>query len=281
MKALIWNIRSVKSQKAFQRVQMLHNFHKFAFVAILEPFQHVRTINRYKHRLKTPSAFNNLNGKIWVFTNHGFEATVVSNTDQQITLKVQNQSSVCSFFVSPVYAKCDREQRIDLWGEIYSLASAMNCPWLVGGDFNVVLNGKEKIGGLPVTAVDCDDFRSCIESCDLYQCPFKGSPFTRWNGRVGDDCIFERLDRILVNSEMMNVFNKIEIEHLPRTGSDHAPLLLSCDAASIHFNKPCRFLNFWTEHESFKDVVRLNWDADVTSNPFLTLKERLRGLKRL
>lgn len=80
IKALIWNIRSVKTQKAFQRVQMLHNYHKFAFVALLEPFQHVRFINRYRRRLKMPKAMHNCNGKIWIFTNHGFDVTVVSDS---------------------------------------------------------------------------------------------------------------------------------------------------------------------------------------------------------
>lgn len=50
-KSIIWNIISVRSQKAFQRVQMLHKYHKFDFIALLEPFQHTRTINRYKSKI--------------------------------------------------------------------------------------------------------------------------------------------------------------------------------------------------------------------------------------
>lgn len=80
----------------------------------------------------------------------------------------------------------------------------MSNPWFIGGDFNDVLNGEEKIGGL---LVDYDDFRTCIESCDLSQIHFKGSPFTWWNGRAGYDCIFERLDRILSNSEFLDLFS--------------------------------------------------------------------------
>lgn len=75
---------------------MLHNFLKFAFVALMEPFQHVRTINRYKERLKMPHACHNVNGKIWVFTNHGYDTSVISNSEQQITIKMQDQSSLSS-----------------------------------------------------------------------------------------------------------------------------------------------------------------------------------------
>lgn len=61
---------------------------------------------------------------------------------------------------------------------------------------------------------------------------FKGSPFTRWNGRAGNDCIFERLDRILIKTDMQSKFSHSEVDHLPRTGSDHAPLLLTCEKVS-------------------------------------------------
>lgn len=44
--------------------------------------------------------------------------------------------------------------------------------------FNVVLGGEEKIEGLPVVDEDSEDFRTCIESCDLNQVQFKGSLFT-------------------------------------------------------------------------------------------------------
>lgn len=67
---------------------MLHNYHKFAFVSLLEPFKYVRSINRYKLRLMMPKAGHNINGKIWVFINYGFDSTVVSNTEQQITIKI-------------------------------------------------------------------------------------------------------------------------------------------------------------------------------------------------
>lgn len=205
-----------------------------------------------------PLATHNCNGKIWVFTNQGFDLTVMSNTNQQITFMLHDQTKDSNFYVTIVYAKCDVTQRLELWDEIYSMANGMNFPWIIGGDFNVVLGGEEKIEGLHVVDEDSEDFRTCIESCGLTQVQFKGSPFTWWNGRTGRDCIFERLDRVLVNSVMFNMGTHSEVEHLPRTGSDHAPLLLICEDRTQRQRKPFRFLNFWTEHDSFKEVVRHN-----------------------
>lgn len=108
----------------------------------------------------------------------------------------------------------------------------------------------------------------------------RGSPFTWWNGRTGNDCIFERLDRMLINIEWQNLFSYSEVDHLPRTGSDHAPMLLNCENRISSQQKPFRFLKFWTEHETFKDVVRLNWDPSISSNPFLDFKRKIKKVKR-
>lgn len=35
------------------------------------------------------------------------------------------------------------------------------------GDFNIILNRDEKVGGLPVVDVDVEDFKNCTKLCDL------------------------------------------------------------------------------------------------------------------
>ncbi|KAG5616344.1 hypothetical protein H5410_016168 [Solanum commersonii] len=186
---------------------MLHNFHKFTFIGLLEPFQNCRRINKYRRRLRMPLATSNCNGKTWFFTNRDFTTTVIKDTEQQLTLQLHHHIYIHNLFVTLVYAT----------------------PRVIGGDFNVVLNTKEKIGGLPESDADHEDFEYCISSCDLNEIQFRGNPFTWWNGRGNNECIFERLDRILSNQEMQGWFNHMEVEHLARTGSDHAPMLLACE----------------------------------------------------
>ncbi|XP_075104559.1 uncharacterized protein LOC142178601 [Nicotiana tabacum] len=120
----------------------------------------------------------------------------------------------------------------------------MVMPWLVGGDFNVVMYEGEKIGGLPVHPPEYDDFAFCVNSSGLFDLGYKGSPFTWGNGSPNIECIFKRLDKILVNLPFQNVLPTIEVEHLIRTRSDHAPLLLSCSEQASQFVNPFKFLNF-------------------------------------
>ncbi|XP_070039118.1 uncharacterized protein [Nicotiana tomentosiformis] len=72
-------------------------------------------------------------------------------------------------------------ERLDLWDHLYYLASDMELPWLVGGDFTVILHEDEKIGGLPVHPPEYEDFAFCVNSCGLFEQGYKGSPFTWWN----------------------------------------------------------------------------------------------------
>ncbi|KAG5590468.1 hypothetical protein H5410_040982 [Solanum commersonii] len=69
--------RSVKSQQAFHRVQMLHRHNKFALIALMESFQD--TMNIKKHS-KTMQYVNfNTNGQIWVLVNHHIQVAVISD----------------------------------------------------------------------------------------------------------------------------------------------------------------------------------------------------------
>lgn len=45
-----------------------------------------------------------------------------------------------------------------------------------------------------------EDFAFCVNSCELVDLKFNVSPFTWWNGRDNEECIFKRLNIILVNN---------------------------------------------------------------------------------
>ncbi|XP_059281287.1 uncharacterized protein LOC132034982 [Lycium ferocissimum] len=248
--------------------------------ALLEPFQNCRNLQKYKRRLGMENAIANRNGKIWVFMEATVQWEFLMDAEQQITLKINHQDIEKDIIVSFVYAKCDEGERQALWDDMYQITSSMNIPWMIGGDFNVILSDEVKLGGAPVTLNETEDFAFCVNSCDLFDMGFKGSPYTWWNGRAAEDCIFKRLDRIMVNSHFQEVFPQIEVEHLTRTGFDHSPLLLSYGEIAINMKKPFRFLNFWIQHESFKEVVKQHWQTKFVGTPFLAFKQRLKNLKR-
>ncbi|XP_019234077.1 PREDICTED: uncharacterized protein LOC109214595 [Nicotiana attenuata] len=217
--------------------------HGFFIVALMEPFQKKKFIYNYRRRLGMDAAVSNVNGKIWLIFYAVVEWDLLIDTEQQMTIRVYHQDLGKHIMMTIVYAKCCALERLELWDNLYYLASDMELPWLVGGDFNVVMNEDEKIGGLPVYPPEYEDFAFCVNSCSLFDLGYK------------------------------------EVEHLIRTGSDHAPVYMNCGEEAMKFIKPFKFLNFWTKHETFKDVVKQNWIADFIGDPFLMFKQKLKRVK--
>ncbi|WMV09821.1 hypothetical protein MTR67_003206 [Solanum verrucosum] len=92
-------------------------------------------------------------------------------------------------------------------------------PLIIGGDFNVIINEEEKLGGLAFMQGEAIDFAICINNCALEEVKFTGSRYTWWNGRIVEDSIFKRLDRILVNQAFITIFPSSKIHHLIRQGN--------------------------------------------------------------
>ncbi|XP_060210587.1 uncharacterized protein LOC132637527 [Lycium barbarum] len=245
----------------------------------MEPFQQVRTINQYRRRLGMCLANANCNRKIWYFVAGSIEVEVLMDSPQHITLKLFLQDLNQYLITTLVYAKCSASDRIELWEDIYHLSNTLSCSWLIGGDFTVVLNDEEKIGGNPIQPQDIEDFAFCINSCELEEVNFKGSPFTWWNGRADAACIFERLDRMLVNSLLLDNFGHIEVEHLARTDSDHAPLMSTYGDKHQNLVRPFKFLSFLIEHATFLDTVRQNWSIWEHDDHFINFKSKMKKLK--
>ncbi|KAG5631132.1 hypothetical protein H5410_002849 [Solanum commersonii] len=103
--------------------------------------------------------------------------------------------------ISAIYARCTAMERRELWENLEIIAENNNLSWLVGGDFNVIMNEEEKLGGFPFTQVESLDFAQCVNNCTITKLKDKGSKFTWWNGRIEYACIFKRLDRVIGNQD--------------------------------------------------------------------------------
>ncbi|XP_019253812.1 PREDICTED: uncharacterized protein LOC109232496 [Nicotiana attenuata] len=220
-----------------------------------------------------------MNGKIWAFVDEDIDVDIVMNMEKQMTLMFFHRNLNKEICVTLVYVKCDAIERIQLWDSMYHLASSMESPWLVGGDFNVILSEEEKYGGRPVYLSEVEDLAHCVDTYALYDLGFKGSLYTWWNERSDVDCIYKRLDMFFTNQEFLDLFPSLEVEHLIKYESDHAPLLLSCNIDTMQVKKPFKFLNFWAKCETFLNVIKENWVTDTMGNTFNMFQSKLKKVK--
>lgn len=143
------------------------------FIGIMEPMQKAKKLETYMRKIGMLQAFSNVSNKIWVFIDEDHGVDIIIDMEQQMTLKFTNLETKKCVMVTFVYAKCNAIECIELWDNMYVIASEMSLPWLVGGDFNVIWDKEEKFGRLPVSLNEVNDFRHCINTCNLFDLGLK------------------------------------------------------------------------------------------------------------
>lgn len=81
---------------------------------------------------------------------------------QVITFKVRDNSRVFKFLCSAVYASPHEILRRGLWEFLTSLASCIEGPWVLAGDFNSILEDSERIGGFTLVHGGCRLYQNFI-----------------------------------------------------------------------------------------------------------------------
>jgi len=122
----------------------------------------------------------------------------------------------------------------------------------------------EKMGGLPLNRYRLNAFKHYIDFCGLMDLGFHGPKFTWTNKNLIWHCsIKERLDRGLRNTKWKLLFPRSEIHHLPRTKSDHCPILLDFEPPTRKSTKPFKFEQMWLTNPSFSKLVENSWNSSA------------------
>ena len=124
------------------------------------------------------------------------------------------------------------------------------------GDFNEVLSCEEKFGENLINLNRALEFKECSDSCKFLDLGFAGLKYTWTNKRPVSSLILERIDRCLGNISWRMLYPEATVTHLPRTFSDHCPVLIDLlGSKSNTTNRPFRFHTMWLLHPQFSKVV--------------------------
>lgn len=74
------------------------------------------------------------------------------------------------------------------------IATQWQGPWIVLGDFNAVLDSKDKRGGRSIAQNSSSPFRTFLQHGGMIDLGFKGPTYTWKNRRAGHTNIQERID---------------------------------------------------------------------------------------
>ncbi|XP_026404153.1 uncharacterized protein LOC113299323 [Papaver somniferum] len=199
---------------------------------------------------------------------------MVLSTKQSITVKVKE------VLVTRVHAACLTVDRRSLWKDLKNI-NELKLPCLVIGDFNVVLSCEEKKGGRQPLKVAMQDFRDCIEYCNLIQSPRTGIKFSWFNNRVGKKRILCDLDRSFYNLQWLECYETWCYKVGVRGTSDHGALLGGVAQSDKPHNIPFRYQFVWTTHPGFLKVIQESWEVECEGNPAFCFTSKLKRLKEI
>lgn len=227
-----WNARGLnKPDKQKEMNLFVHNLKVGLFGFLETRIKRAKALNASFYLCQGWSFVTNLDkypgGRIWLLWKpHLYDVDIRLVTKQMIHCKVKHKGSRMRFNMTMVYGFNEQAARRKLWEDINQIGAKMDEPWAVMGDFNCILNREERIGSR-VTMAETRDFRQCIEACGLKDLRSSGA-FIMWNNKQGGDSrVYNRIDKVLVNTEWIIELPPPEVHFMHEGIYDHCPITIN------------------------------------------------------
>ncbi|PKU66661.1 Putative ribonuclease H protein [Dendrobium catenatum] len=221
---------------------------------------------------------NSTLGRIWIKWDASvFSFNLISFSPQYIH-GIISAGSFPPIYLSVIYASNFVEERKMLWEHIISYSPPLDQPWVIMGDFNCCRYHTEKAGGSVTSTSRLGELNSFIFNCGVQDLSSTGLFYTWFNQRA-DNPIHIKLDRVLVNNALLDVFPNAYYHVESHLGSDHSPLIFNSHhekALSVRF----LFKNYWINLEGFWDDVYNAFSSRSARSPMASFFHSLQKLKR-
>ncbi|KAJ6303954.1 hypothetical protein OIU77_017769 [Salix suchowensis] len=110
-------------------------------------------------------------------------------------------------------------------------------------------------------------------------CPYRGIKYTWTNGQDEGGLIMKKLDWIISNVVFARKWPDAQAQFMPKTMSDHSPMLLHIKHAHYQPSRCFKFLNLWAEREDFLPHIASIWQGLVNGSPMFRLSTKLQWAK--
>ncbi|KAL0289215.1 UNVERIFIED_CONTAM: hypothetical protein Sradi_7078800 [Sesamum radiatum] len=259
-------------------------YNAFELIGLLETRVSVNNVARVQRgllpRWKWFVDYAGPGNRIWLAWDDDFLGLDVLETgDQFIYCSVHIRSMHTHVLLAVVYGVNDVVGRRVLWGDMARLSHMVRTePWLVGGDFNTVVDVSEVCGQSGDIRGAAEEFQDCIRDTGLISLPVQGEWFTWHNCSRDARSLWKRLDRILVNDRWLERWPNSSYMSLNARTSDHSPLILCGDSPGRSASM-FRFDNYLARSAEFIPSVRRIWQHNIVGTAMYGVTRKLKALK--
>lgn len=194
-----------------------------------------------------------------------------------ITVKVQCTATADVWWLTVVYGPQLDPEKALFMEELIAVRAACTGPWVVVGDFNLILDEADK-NNARINRRNLRLFRQTVDQLELQDIHLNGRKYTWSNERHQPTLV--KLDRVLVSLDWEERFPSCFLQALSSDASDHCPLLLQTNAA-FSIKPRFHFEVYWPKCEGFLEAVARGWQCPSTiTDPFRRLDQFLRNTAR-
>ncbi|XP_074276997.1 uncharacterized protein LOC141600652 [Silene latifolia] len=218
-------------------------------------------------------------GRVWILWNPSmFAVNFLEYNAQFIHMEVVDLGTGRQFHLTMVYAFNELLERKLLWQKLCSFQKQIHGAWVICGDFNTVLVPSERLGGNS-SIEEMEDFKNCVDECEVADCPASGSYYT-WNNKQEVQArVYSRLDRVLVNHNWLNDNGSVYAHFYCEGIFDHTPCVIQSVIDGTKNRRHFKYYNMWSRSEDFQSCVKHVWDNSVYGTHMFRLVKKLKLLK--
>ncbi|KAL0285468.1 UNVERIFIED_CONTAM: hypothetical protein Sradi_7173200 [Sesamum radiatum] len=280
-----WNVRGLNRRDHQVAIADLASEYHLHFIGLLETrvaFNNVARVQRgLLPRWNYYVDYGGPGNRIWLAWDVDFvDVDVVETGDQFIHCSVCIRALHTRVVITVVYGVNDVIGRRVLWADLMRLSTmTANEPWLVGGDFNTVLDASEVCGQSGDIRGAAEEFQGCLQATGLITLPMQGERFTWHNCSRDSRSLWKRLDRLLVNDRWLTNWPSTTYASLTARTSDHSPLILRGDTTARAVGM-FRFDNYLARSTEFTPSVQRVWQHRIVGTAMYAVTRKLKALKR-
>lgn len=288
LKAAIWNIRGLSTSDKQKEVRNLIKVENLQLCAIIETHITYNKIKKVGDKVFgnweyiTNGEDNGKGCRIMVGWNQNkVRVWMIAKTKQCMFLLVETLCQKTKFFCTMVYASNSNVERKRLWTDLGMQKSIVDdVPWVIMGDFNVILKINEHSNGSSIPSPEMVEFQDCVAAIEVEDILSSGFNFTWTKSLKNPKCnTLKKMDRIMVNEIFLDKLPLAHGKFLPYIISDHSSAVLIIPEGMPKTRKAFRFSNFITDKKEFIPTVQEVWKEDIEGFNMYKVVKKMKMLK--
>ncbi|KAH1046714.1 hypothetical protein J1N35_037498 [Gossypium stocksii] len=271
MKLHCWNCRGVGNPATVRNLKQLFVANNPNVIFLCETKGNTNRVSSVQQKCKMEGcSVVNMEGKrgglgmMWKESN---KVDIQTYSNNHIDAIIQSENKEAIRFTG-YYRNAEPNKGHLSWEMLKSVCKSIKETWIIGGDFNVILDNMEKDGGRRKPLVQIEEFREIMDEFSMVDLKTGNGWFTWTNNREGPGLVKERLDRFLMSANNVNSFPFMETKVLRQSYSDHDAIILDTEGKMPRDNlrdpRLCfKFEDCWAKEKEAKMIIKNAWQRNA------------------